>query len=129
MATTLYRDSIASRSSSKSSDDPAAKVTAANPRQQQRIAEARPPEVHRRPNNCIFWRERNTTYYDDDEIEDANGKKISKDSGSPVDWVEEESYFFKLSAWGGQLLEYYENNFRIHLVRWILTNPEYEKQN
>jgi methionyl-tRNA synthetase len=49
-------------------------------------------------------------YYDDDEIEDANGKKISKDSGSPVDWVEEESYFFKLSAWGGQLLEYYENN-------------------
>ena len=38
-------------------------------------------------------------FYDEDEIEDKNGKKISKSSGSPVDWVEEESYFFKLSSW------------------------------
>ena len=33
-------------------------------------------------------------YYDEDEIEKLNGKKISKTSGSEVDWVEEESYFF-----------------------------------
>ena len=33
-----------------------------------------------------------------------NGKKISRSSGSSVDWVEEESYFFKLSAWGEKLL-------------------------
>ena len=38
-------------------------------------------------------------YYDEDEIEEVKGKKVSKVSGSPVDWVEEESYFFKLSSW------------------------------
>ena len=38
-------------------------------------------------------------FYDEDEIENINGKKISKSSGSTVEWVEEESYFFKLSAW------------------------------
>ncbi|WP_404403974.1 methionine--tRNA ligase [Pelagibacterium halotolerans] len=30
--------------------------------------------------------------------------------GSPVEWVEEESYFFKLSAYGDKLLEYYETH-------------------
>ena len=32
-------------------------------------------------------------YYDVDEIQDDNGSKISKLSGSKVEWVEEESYF------------------------------------
>ncbi len=49
-------------------------------------------------------------YYDEDEIEILNGKKHSKISGSPVDWVEEESYFFKLSAWTEKLLRFYEKN-------------------
>jgi len=49
-------------------------------------------------------------YYDEDEIIDKDNKKISKSSGSPVDWVEEESYFFKLSKWQKKLLEHYENN-------------------
>ena len=35
-------------------------------------------------------------YYDEDEIEEVNGKKISKTSGSTVDWVEEESYFLNV---------------------------------
>ena len=30
--------------------------------------------------------------------------------GSKVEWVEEESYFFKLSEWQSQLLEFYEKN-------------------
>jgi len=30
--------------------------------------------------------------------------------GSPVEWVEEESYFFKLSAYGDKLLDYYEKH-------------------
>ncbi|MEO0920596.1 MAG: methionine--tRNA ligase, partial [Pseudomonadota bacterium] len=30
--------------------------------------------------------------------------------GTPVEWVEEESYFFKLSAYGDRLLELYEEN-------------------
>ena len=47
-------------------------------------------------------------YYDDDEIENKDGKKISKSSGSVVEWVEEESYFFKLSKWQNKLLELYE---------------------
>ena len=49
-------------------------------------------------------------YYDDDEIENTNGVKVSKVSGSPVDWVEEESYFFKLSSWSEKLLKYYKDN-------------------
>ena len=49
-------------------------------------------------------------YYDVDEIEDKNGKKISKISGSIVEWVEEESYFFKLSAFQKKLLEHYKKN-------------------
>ena len=49
-------------------------------------------------------------YYDEDEIEEVNGKKVSKTSGSSVDWVEEESYFFKLSAWSEKLLKYYKDN-------------------
>ena len=38
-------------------------------------------------------------YYNADEIIDKNGKKFSTFSGSEVEWVEEDSYFFKLSAW------------------------------
>ena len=49
-------------------------------------------------------------YYEDDEIEEENNKKIAKSSGSPVDWVEEDSYFFKLSKWGNKLLELYKEN-------------------
>jgi methionyl-tRNA synthetase len=49
-------------------------------------------------------------FYDEDEIEDNDGKKVSKASGSQVEWVEEESYFFKLSAWSTKLLEHYKNN-------------------
>jgi methionyl-tRNA synthetase len=49
-------------------------------------------------------------FYDNDEIEEKDQKKISKISGSSVEWVEEESYFFKLSAWNKKLLEHYEDN-------------------
>ena len=49
-------------------------------------------------------------FYDEDEIIDKDKKKISKISGSLVEWVEEESYFFKLSAWQDKLLTYYEEN-------------------
>ncbi len=49
-------------------------------------------------------------YYDEDEIENDKGTNKSKISGSKVEWVEEESYFFKLSAWGKKLLKFYEAN-------------------
>ena len=49
-------------------------------------------------------------FYNQDEIEDLKGKKISKSSGSPVEWVEEESFFFKLSKWQEPLLKFYSEN-------------------
>ena len=49
-------------------------------------------------------------YYNEDEIIEKDGKKVSAFSGSLVDWVEEESFFFKLSSWEKILLEFYEKN-------------------
>ena len=49
-------------------------------------------------------------YYDEDEIETVEGKKTAKASGSEVSWVEEDSYFFKLSSWEKKLLEHYKKN-------------------
>ncbi len=49
-------------------------------------------------------------YYNDDEIVKKNGKNVSTFSGSQVEWVEEESFFFKLSAWEKKLLDFYQNN-------------------
>ena len=49
-------------------------------------------------------------FYDEDEIENIDGHKISKSSGSSVEWVEEESYFFKLSSWSKKLLDFYDKN-------------------
>jgi len=49
-------------------------------------------------------------FYADNEIETRDNIKISKISGSPVEWVEEESYFFKLSKWQEPLLKFYSDN-------------------
>ncbi|MDC3117957.1 methionine--tRNA ligase, partial [Candidatus Pelagibacter sp.] len=49
-------------------------------------------------------------FYNEDEIEEIEGKKIAKSSRSTVEWIEEESYFFRLSKWQKPLLEFYENN-------------------
>ena len=49
-------------------------------------------------------------FYNEDEIEELDGKKIATSSKSPVEWIEEESYFFRLSKWEKPLLEYYEAN-------------------
>ncbi len=49
-------------------------------------------------------------FYNDNEIKEENGIKISVNSGSQVEWVEEESYFFKLSKWESKLLKFYNDN-------------------
>ncbi len=49
-------------------------------------------------------------FYNEDEIEEIEGKKIAKSSKSIVEWIEEESYFFRLSKWQKPLLEFYEKN-------------------
>ncbi len=53
---------------------------------------------------------RDEAYYGEDELKDGpSGKKIAP-SGAECEWVEEESYFFRLSAWGDRLLKLYEEN-------------------
>ena len=49
-------------------------------------------------------------FYNDDEIEEVEGKKIASSSKSPVEWLDEESYFFKLSKWEKPLLDFYKKN-------------------
>ena len=49
-------------------------------------------------------------YYNSDEIIEKDGKKISAFSGSQVEWVEEDSFFFKLSSWEKKLLDFYDKN-------------------
>ena len=47
-------------------------------------------------------------FYNQDEIEEIDGNKRAISSKSTVEWIEEESYFFRLSKWEKPLLEYYE---------------------
>ena len=53
---------------------------------------------------------RDEAYYAESELSDGpNGSKIAP-SGAECEWVEEKSYFFRLSAWGERLLKLYEEN-------------------
>lgn len=52
---------------------------------------------------------RDEAYYAEDETEVREGKRYALKTGTPVEWVEEESYFFKLSAYAGKLLALYES--------------------
>ncbi len=48
---------------------------------------------------------RDEAYYDDDETEEREGRRFSSKTNTLVEWVEEESYFFRLSAYEKPLLE------------------------
>jgi methionyl-tRNA synthetase len=50
---------------------------------------------------------RDEAYFDEDELTTGEGGVRLAPTGTPVEWVEEESYFFRLSAYGGRLLEHY----------------------
>ena len=53
---------------------------------------------------------RDEAYYQEDELTSGpDGKKIAP-SGAECEWVEESSYFFRLSAWQERLLAFYEAN-------------------
>ena len=53
---------------------------------------------------------RDEAFYTEAEIKDSgDGRKIAS-SGAEVEWVEEPSYFFKLSEWQDRLLAFYEAN-------------------
>ena len=52
---------------------------------------------------------RDEAFYGEGELIDGeSGEKLAP-TGAPVEWVEEESYFFRLSALEDKLLEFYEN--------------------
>jgi methionyl-tRNA synthetase len=51
---------------------------------------------------------RDEAYYAEDETQGAGeGRRIATKTGTPVEWVEEESYFFRLSAYQQKLLDLY----------------------
>jgi len=51
---------------------------------------------------------RDEAYYDESELKEGpEGNKLSP-QGTPVEWVEEESYFFRLSAFQDRLLAHYD---------------------
>ena len=51
---------------------------------------------------------RDEAYYDESELSDGEGGEKLSPQGTPVEWVDEESYFFKLSAYQDKLLAHYE---------------------
>jgi methionyl-tRNA synthetase len=52
---------------------------------------------------------RDEAYYDESETRlDENGRRVGP-QGTPVEWVEEESYFFRLSAFADRLLKLYSD--------------------
>tara|TARA_B110000977_G_scaffold200908_1_gene293127 strand:- start:1264 stop:2766 length:1503 start_codon:yes stop_codon:yes gene_type:complete len=49
-------------------------------------------------------------FYNENEIIEKDNNKICKATGSIVEWVEEESYFFRLSEFQNILIKHYEDN-------------------
>lgn len=56
-----------------------------------------------------LYSERDEAFYGEDEVEKReDGKQYARSTGTEVHWMEEESYFFRLSAYTQKLLDYYE---------------------
>jgi methionyl-tRNA synthetase len=53
---------------------------------------------------------RDEAYYNEDETEEREGRRFSISTSTLVEWVEEENYTFKLSAYGDRLLAHYAAN-------------------
>ncbi|MCB9993786.1 MAG: methionine--tRNA ligase [Hyphomicrobiaceae bacterium] len=53
---------------------------------------------------------RDEAYYDESELVEGEGGEKLSPQGTPVEWVEEPSYFFRLSAYQDRLLKYYADN-------------------
>ena len=52
---------------------------------------------------------RDEAYYQESELIEKDGQKLAP-TGAEVEWVEEPSYFFRLSEWQDKLLKFYEEN-------------------
>jgi methionyl-tRNA synthetase len=53
---------------------------------------------------------RQENYFSDNEIEVRDGQRFETQYGTPVEWNEEETFFFRLSAYEDKLLRHYEEN-------------------
>ncbi len=53
---------------------------------------------------------RDEAFFGEDELTKGEDGTFTAPSGAPVEWVEEPSYFFRLSAYGDKLLEHYDAN-------------------
>jgi methionyl-tRNA synthetase len=53
---------------------------------------------------------RDEAYFTEDELTKGEGGEFFAPSGAEVEWVEEDSYFFRLSHWADKLLAHYEAN-------------------
>jgi methionyl-tRNA synthetase len=53
---------------------------------------------------------RDEAYYDESELTKQPDGSWRAPTGTPVDWIEEESYFFRLSAYQDRLLAHYQAN-------------------
>jgi len=53
---------------------------------------------------------RDEAYYDESELTKQPDGSWRAPTGTPVEWIEEESYFFRLSAYQDRLLAHYEAN-------------------
>ncbi|GHF28112.1 methionine--tRNA ligase [Kordiimonas sediminis] len=61
-------------------------------------------------NYAGWYSVRDEAFYGEDELTEGEGGSKLAPTGAPVEWVEEPSYFFKLSAFQDKLLEVYENH-------------------
>ena len=57
-----------------------------------------------------WYSTRDEAFFDEGELTDGEGGKKLAPSGAECEWVEEPSYFFKLSEYTQPLLDYYEQN-------------------
>jgi methionyl-tRNA synthetase len=53
---------------------------------------------------------RDERFFVESETALVDGTRIAVETGTPVTWTEEQTYFFRLSAYGDQLLAHYEAN-------------------
>ena len=53
---------------------------------------------------------RDETYYKESETEVRDGARVAIPTGTPVEWNEEETYFFRLSAYQDKLLAHYKSH-------------------
>ena len=53
---------------------------------------------------------RDERFFHEDETEDRDGSRFAVETGTSVEWMEEESYFFRLSAYQDKLLKLYDEH-------------------